>query len=421
MMVTVRTMATLLRGRGMSSVSEEDIVRVGKNTKKIVLEEERSGFNIGPVPQSMQKGRCTLAIQPATLSRQDVQSLIPQFPILHTFLTADASLLTTFDDERVAKSAFLELQGKKFKGTAVIAKVRLEQFLHVIYSNQTVVSYPAPQARKQPAGGGAAGSSSVNSQQPPVVPMPMMPSLFSLPFLQPFGMLPMPMPTSFPTPTSSHNVGIHNNTTTSVHAVPIPAPKSSGGVKGKRAPREFVIPTPASGQKFRPPVPKEPPGAAKVPPSPDVAVEPSPISPLTSQKFRLDPYSFVRGTVQVKERPSCLRDVVTAAASGSAAPPESRESPTNAADTGSGGPSSSNQSPPVSPRFTDEKPQKTAENDERPEEVTNAKPLSYAAMLMMKPKKATDNNASPKAEPKEIVPPTPTESKERRSKGKVKQ
>ena len=146
MMLPVGALAALLRGRGQGEVSEDDIVRVGKGTKKFVLEEERTGFYVGPVPQALQKGRCVLAIQPHSITRQEVQGLIPQFSILHSFLIPEA-LLVAFDDERIAKNAFLELQGKKLKGALVVAKVRLEQFLHIIYSNQATMSHPPNQGR----------------------------------------------------------------------------------------------------------------------------------------------------------------------------------------------------------------------------------------------------------------------------------
>lgn len=133
----------------------EDLVSAGKATKRFVLEEHTAGkFFFGPLPQSHPKGRCIITLQcvaDPTGTRRSVIDAIPSkeaaqdvvgahHPVVHYFQSREANLVFVgFEDERIAKQAFLDTQKKNIGDVTVESKIRIEGTTNVLHCNQQVV------------------------------------------------------------------------------------------------------------------------------------------------------------------------------------------------------------------------------------------------------------------------------------------
>lgn len=219
------------------TVTAEDIVVCGRSTKKFVLEELPQGsFSLGPLIQAHQKSRCTVSLRLGANttdaptqrplreiipSRAAAQSLLfhdaPQPRILHYYWCPTARLiLLTFENDAIAKQAFLDLQSKKIPNAPGIeARIRIDNQNAVFYSNQgAAINAPAvkprvPAERSTTATPFAAvpniGGSVPNfGGMPPMVPpqfgmlgFPFSPFLFP-PFMAPLMAPQGPQPNRFP-------------------------------------------------------------------------------------------------------------------------------------------------------------------------------------------------------------------------------
>jgi hypothetical protein len=143
------------------TVTADDVIMCGRSTKKFVLEEFPQGcFFLGPLTQAHQKSRCTVSLrlgggsnatasaEPHKLlcdiipSRAAAQALLfhdsPQPRILHYYWCSTSRLvLLTFENDAIAKQAFLDLQSKKLANAQGLeARIRIDNQNAVFYSNQ---------------------------------------------------------------------------------------------------------------------------------------------------------------------------------------------------------------------------------------------------------------------------------------------
>lgn len=201
------------------TVTADDVVVCGRSTKKFVLEEFPQGcYSLGPLTQAHQKSRCTVSLrlgatppsEPQKLlcdlipSRAAAQTLLfhdaPQPRILHYYWCFSSRLvLLTFENDAIAKQAFLDLQSRKLANAQGLeARIRIDNQNAVFYSNQGAAINATTVKPRLPTDRGTASvtpfpapqNGNVNHMMPPMVPaqfgmlgLPFSPFLF--PFIAP--------------------------------------------------------------------------------------------------------------------------------------------------------------------------------------------------------------------------------------------
>jgi hypothetical protein len=368
------------------TVTVDDIVVCGRSTRKFVLEEYPQGcFLLGPLPQAHQKSRCAMSLRPAHGSApppvEAVKILCDMMPsraaaqallfngahprILHHYWCPISQLIIlNFENDTIAKQAFLDLQQKKLpNGIVVEVRIRIDNQNAVFYSNQGAPINTSTKQRSSTTERGSNHHSSGPLQAntfPPMVqnqngnhyqlpsmfpgmPMGMMGFPPFSPFLMPFMVPPMVNPV-----VPRHPLPLQPNTQQpgqSLQQDPSPAMRASDlGVPirpvqvGESAGRAPTKPDaqPASIKTSNvvaaPPVLAVPHSSS--PSSPHISeklqVSTTPLTPATSlsdslstpsvTKYRLDPYSN-KGRVVQEERLSPDTSMSCATNVKSVAPP----------------------------------------------------------------------------------------------------